>query len=93
MEVDVKVIEFIAECDLTQFEITSLYTLFFGIEGVVDMFCYQNVIELKYNFTRISKIEMFQFITDLGIESKKIEYKELGDSFFQRISSASIDIF
>ena len=64
MEDDLKMIEFIAESNLTTFEITSLYTLFFGIDGVVDMFCYQNIIELKYNYTKISEVEMFQFIVD-----------------------------
>jgi len=88
MEDDVKMIEFIAESDLTAFEITSLYILFFGIDGVVDMFCYQNIIELKYNCIKISKVEMFQFIVDLGINQEKIKPRELQDNFFLTLKSS-----
>ncbi|MDE5421005.1 hypothetical protein L3073_02155 [Ancylomarina sp. DW003] len=88
MEDDLKMIEFIAESNLTTFEITSLYTLFFGIDGVVDMFCYQNIIELKYNCTKISKVEMFQFIVDLGVNQEKFKPRKLHDDFFLTLKSS-----
>lgn len=93
MENDLKIIEFVAESDLTTFEIVSLHTLFFGIDGVVDMCCYQNIIELKYNCTKISKVEMFQFIVDLGINQEKFKPRELHDNFFLTLKSSDLKIY
>jgi hypothetical protein len=62
---------FVTEQPLTDFETLSVYQLFFGIDGVKDLACYYNNIELTYNPLIISSAEMFQFISDLGIRSDK----------------------
>ena len=71
METDYKTIIFVAENYLSESETLLVYQLFFGVEGVKDLACYQNSIELTYNPRKISSVEMFQFIIDLGIDCHK----------------------
>ncbi|WP_421917888.1 hypothetical protein [Marinifilum sp.] len=82
MENDYKTTIFVAENHLSDSETLSVYQLFFGVDGVKDLACYQNSIELTYNPMVISSIEMFQFIIDLGINSYKGNKSELLEDQF-----------
>lgn len=82
MDIDFKTTIFVAENHLTDSETLSVYQLFFGVDGVKDLACYQNNIELTYNPLVISSIEMFQFIIDLGINSCKAEKTQLFEDKF-----------
>ncbi|MUP39397.1 hypothetical protein [Labilibaculum euxinus] len=62
--------EFHADRDLTLFEMNSVYILFLGIEEVKDVVCSKNRIQLFYDSSTISVMEIEQIISDLDIKKE-----------------------
>jgi hypothetical protein len=64
--------EFHADRDLSLFEMNSVHILFTGIEEVKEVVCSENRIQLFYNSSGISIIEMEQIISDLDIKKEMV---------------------
>jgi hypothetical protein len=64
--------EFHADRDLTLFETNTVYALFSGVEEVIEVVCSKNIIQLFYDSSAISIMEMEQIISDLNIKKETV---------------------
>ncbi|BAX82418.1 hypothetical protein [Labilibaculum antarcticum] len=68
----IRCFEFHTDLDLTLFEINSINILFSGIEEVRKVVCSENRIQLFYDSSTISIMEMEQIISDLDIKKEPV---------------------
>lgn len=67
-----KCFEFHTDRDLTLFEKNSVHILFSGVEEVTGVVCSRNRIQLVYDSSAISIMEMEQIISDLDIKKERV---------------------
>ncbi|RUT79605.1 hypothetical protein [Ancylomarina longa] len=77
--------EFYANQEISGFEIEVVYSFFNGVDGVTDIYCMENRIQLVYDSSVLNESQILIMVSELGLEEMKRD--KVKSNFFRFLTT------